>query len=90
MYRNRFCWFDAETKRFYWSKVEGQGDPKKKYMSLVEEAAENGVTLDGSRWSIAHANTSEGKGIDLEIINTDNDAGHAADWAEVAGALRSS
>ena len=71
-------------RRFYWSKEGGQNDPKKKYISLADQVAENGVTCTGNRWSITSSN---GKRIDLEIKNTSNDETVAADWAEVAGAL---
>ena len=90
MYRKRFCWIDVETRRFYWSKVESQSDPKKKYMSLVDEVAEDGITLYGNRWSIAHSSQSKGRGLDLELLQKDNAVTRAADWAEVAGALHKS
>ena len=73
--------------RFYWSKEKGQNDPKKKYVSLADEVAENGVTCTRNRWSIMSTN---GKRIDLEIKGSQNDdAALAAEWAQVAGALAS-
>ena len=72
--------------RFYWSKVEGHNDPKRKYISLANQVIDNGVTCSRNRWSITNSN---GKRIDLEVINTLKDDAVAADWAEVAGALAS-
>lgn len=86
-YSKRFCWIDESTRRFYWSKTEGKNDPKRKFISFSDEVAENGISLNKNKWNITHLSMERKKGIDLEIVGTENDLAQASDWAEVAGAL---
>ena len=83
MHRSRFCWIDPATKRFYWSKTEGKSDPKKKSLSLVDDIATDGISLNKNKISIVHSSNKVEESINLEIVGTADDVAAASDWYKV-------
>lgn len=80
LHRSRFCWIDAETKRFFWSKTEGKDDPKKKSLSLSSDIAPNGISISKNRIVMLHHSGKVEENIHLEISGTSDDVAAAEEW----------
>lgn len=87
LHRSRFCWIDKESKRFFWSKVKGKDDPKKKSLSLKDDIKPDGITLAKTKIIITHISEKTEETINLEIVGNSDNVLAASEWYKVLTAL---
>ena len=86
LYRKRYVWIDFDSKRLYWSKIEGREDPNRKSIDLANDVSEIKVNTNNFGFVVMQKELN-GRSIAIQVVSGDKER-VVLDFAKVAEAMR--